>query len=250
MNKISLLFLFAAAWGFAPDIQAQHYYYSPNSIQIPDLSSKHDANLRFGYALGNIDGVELQGAYSPAAHLGVMVNYFVTKNRKRQPNADIGTGLQFLEGALCAYQVVRRTTGSLTAGFGQGRFFNHYGNDLHSDLKVNRWFVQPGIHYADRSLLGGFSLRFSRLSYPRGDSDFAINEAELAALQTIEASSPFFIPEIGLYGALRMEPMSIGINISSIFPNTTGLNFSRFNLGFFVSVDIGDVRAISWKKGK
>src|SRR5688572_358912 len=53
-----------------------HYYYMPNSQNIPLFEGRNEARLSVKAATGDeVNATEVQAAYSPVNHLGVMLNY-------------------------------------------------------------------------------------------------------------------------------------------------------------------------------
>lgn len=228
--------------------RAQHYYFAPNTIYTPNLSEQHDADISIGRGKGeNFKAFELKAAYSPVNHFAVVYNYFRAGSPDVKKMAATGAMSGLSEFGVCAYQALPHVIASITAGYGRGQVNNHYISDMDTKFKIDRWYVQPAIQYRDNYFEAGLSLRMSRLSYFQGDVDYAINTSELIAIRSIEASAPLLLPELGLSGALRLNPVSFKMVLSSIFSDTSSLHFSRFNLGFFLSADIGAARQLAAK---
>ncbi|MBV6442142.1 MAG: hypothetical protein DYG98_01640 [Haliscomenobacteraceae bacterium CHB4] len=228
---------------------AQHYYYTPNSIHIPVLKEKGDAAAGIGMGWGNdYFAPEGQVVYSPVQHGAVMVNGFLAGNPGVRDDTEIGASFRFVELGVGAYQALERGSASVFAGVGQGNLYNYYGNDNFSSFRVRRYFVQPGLMYEDKYFRCGLALRLTRISYPKGESSFDINENELAAIRKIEEDAPFFMPELGLSGGIEITPCVLSVNITSVFPDAPGLNFSRFNMNLTLSFDFGKMKKM--KKGE
>lgn len=223
---------------------SQHYYYAPNSIHIPVLTQKNDAGVGAGMGWGtDYFAFEMQSVYSPLQYAAVMVNGFMSGAGDVRDNKEIGANFRFLELGLGAYHALERGSASIFAGAGQGNLYNSYGVENFSQFTVRRFFVQPGLMYEDHFFRCGLALRLSRISYPKGESSFDIDEYELAAIRKIEEDSPFFLPELGLSGGIVLSPMILSLNITSVFPDVPGLNFSRFNMNLMLTFEFG-------KKGK
>lgn len=222
---------------------SQHYYYTPNSIHIPVLTEKNDAGIGAGMGWGsNYFALEMQGVYSPLRHAAIMINGYSSGSGDVRRDEEIGAGFRFLELGLGAYHVLERGSGSIFAGVGQGNLYNFYGNENFSQFTVRRYFVQPGLMYEDNFFRCGLALRLSRISYPKGESSFDIDENELAAIRKIEDDSPFFMPELGLSGGIVLPPCILSINITTVFPDAPGLNFSRFNMNLMLTFELGKMK--------
>ncbi len=224
-------------------IVAQHFYYTPNTVAIPVLTQKKELGISAGTAWGNgYDALELQGVYSPTPHAAIMLNGFMSRSNEVRSNRKEGAGYRFFELGIGAYHPLERGSASIFAGVGQGNLYNYYGNDNFSDFRVRRYFVQPGLAYEDKYFRCGLALRFSRLSYPKGQSSFDIDVQELDAIRKIEEDSPFFLPELGLNGGIVLSPFVLAVNLSTVFPDVPGLNFSRFNMSLMLTFELGKVK--------
>ena len=197
----------------------------------------------------NYFALELQGVYSPMQHVAVMLNGFSSGSGDVRSDEETGTNFRFLELGLGAYHALERGSASIFAGAGQGNLYNFYGSDNFSQFTVRRYFVQPGLMYEDNFFRCGLALRLSRISYPKGESSFDIDENELAAIRKIEEDSPFFLPELGLSGGILFSPCILSVNITTVFPDAPGLNFSRFNMSLMLTFELGKMKQVKQEKG-
>ncbi|HRI60643.1 MAG TPA: hypothetical protein PK228_12990 [Saprospiraceae bacterium] len=217
---------------------AQHYYYTPNTIHNPVLIKKNDVSAGIGMGWGSdFSAVEAQGVYSPVQYGAVMVNGFASGPGSVRNNEEVGANFRFLELGIGAYHPLERGSASIFAGVGQGDLYNYYGLDNFSQFTVRRYFLQPGLMYEDKYFRCGLALRLSRISYPKGESSFDIDEFELAAIRKIEAEAPFFMPELGLSGSILLSPCVVSINLTSVFPDAAGLNYSRFTMNLMLTFE-------------
>ena len=236
------LFLLAAVLALNAQALAQHYYYAPNSVHIPLLMEKNNASFGAGLGWGtDFNAFEVQGVYSPIPHGAVMFNYFNTGSKDIEQGDELGTRFRFAELAAGAYQALEHGSASVFAGVGQGRLYNNYGSENFSRFTLRRWFVQPSLAYRDHLFQCGVALRLSRLAYPKGESSFDIEEEDLAAIRKIEEDAPFFLPELGLTGSVRLSPFVLTVNLTSVFPDMEGLHFSRFNTNLTLAFDFGEL---------
>ncbi len=231
---------------FYPALTAQslHYYYAPNTLQIPVLREKGDAIIGAGLArTGSYTGVEAQGVYSPIRYGAVMVSFLESGSRQVRNNRQEGAASRFGELGFGAYEAFERGSASLFAGVGQGNVYNAYGGNKYSDFTVRRWFIQPGIAYKNKGFRGGVALRLSRISFPKGASSFDISEDELAAIRKIESDTPLFLPELGLSGGLVLAPFTLAVQMASVFPDVDrGFHFSRFGTSIMLLLDFSEIR--------
>lgn len=89
-------------------------------------------------------------------------------------------------------------------------------------------------------------MRLSHIKYTRGKVAVAIPAYDLAAIEAVEKKSPLFLPELGVTGAIRLQPVVIGVNMCGIFPHTDDLDFARVNSSIFLHVELQAL----WKKKK
>ena len=236
----SVLFSLVNILVFSVQAYSQHYYYTPNSIHIPVLSGKNEWSAGAGLGWGSdYFALEVQSVYSPAPHAAVMFNGFASGVGGVRSNEDIGANFRFLEIAGGAYQALEYGSASIFAGAGQGNMYNYYGLNNFSKFTVRRYFVQPGLMYENNGFRCGLALRLSRISYPKGESSFDISDVELAAIRKIEKDSPFFLPEFGISGGMVLSPCIVSVNVTTVFPDVPGLNFSRFNLTMMLTFEFG-----------
>lgn len=244
-------------------------YYAPNNVVVPALTQQHDATLNGGLALGSRhSGWELQAAYSPLKHLGVMFNHLNGQTSANSnyyyyyEDAPQKGRLKFTEGGIGAYfPTSSKVTWSCWAGYGAGSVFNYYKyvdytssfypqNSLtvHADLRYRRWFVQPSVLMRSRFIRMGAALRFSRIEYTGGEIDYRLPPDELAATEKIQEKGIFFQPELAYSFQLDFRPFTLGYNfVSRIGPDHTDeYHFSGASLSVSLGVDLHAF----WRKSK
>ncbi len=240
--KAQLLF-FAFVFALPFWAKSQYYNYAPNTLNIPCLTKKGDATLGIGLGRGNqFRALELQGVYSPVPHLAVMANYFGARKKAVRTFAEQGTDAYLWELAIGAYEQFSKGSASFFAGYGAGSLFSNYkpaSRDFNSRLAIRRWFLQPGLAYKSPYFHAGLALRLSRLSYTHGDVAYNIEPPYLAYIQAVEKETPLFLPELGIQAGIRLKPITLSVNLTSIFPDTDSFNFTRLNMNLTLSVDFG-----------
>lgn len=227
-------------------IEAQHYHYVPNALNIPNLSKKNDLEVMLGWSRGlNFQALELQGTYSIHRHIALVANYFGARNKRVQRETEVGTDYFFWEAGVGAFEPLPKGAASLFAGYGNGDLLNNYGPLLNAKLKLQRWFIQPGLNYQSEHFRAALALRLSRLNYRRGVVAFSIEPGDLQYIQNIEAEAPLFLPEIGLQAGLVVRFITVNFGVVAIFPGTDRYNFARVGTTMSLVADFG-----AMKKGK
>lgn len=219
--------------------KAQIYNYAPNTVNIPFLQKKGDASVSLGWGRGNnsFQSLELGAVYSPMSHLAVMANYFGALDKQVRNLTTIGTNGYLVEAAVGAFEARSKRSASLFAGYGIGHFFSNYGSDETAQFDIQRIFIQPGLAYQSKYFQAGLALRLSRLIYGNGIVSYSIDPQYLTYIQNIENDGPMFLPELGLSAGMRLKPVTLNLNITSIFPNTDDWNFVRLNTALSVVVE-------------
>lgn len=219
----------------------QYFNYAPNTLNIPGLAQKGDLAVSLGWGRGNVfQALEGQCVYSPMSQLAVMANYFGVPNKNVQQMKAQGTTAHFGEAGIGVYQPFSKVTASFFAGYGLGRFFSNYtpmDQDIHSTLIVQRWFLQPGLHYRNDFFQAALGLRLTRMTYS-GEIAYSLDPFYLQYIHNLEEKTPLFLPEIGFQAGIRLKPVAISFHITSIFPDTDDLNFSRLNASVSVLADL------------
>lgn len=243
MKMRSLFLIPVCLAAFSVCLYGQHYYYSPNSIHNPVLTQKNDATLGLGLGWGaDFSALELHGVFSPVPYGALMLNGYMGGAQGVRNMEEPGASLRFLELGVGAYYPLERGYASVFAGAGQGNMYNYYGEENFSSFTMRRYFLQPSLMYQDKYFRCGVALRLTRITYPQGESSFDISEYELTAIKKIEDDSPFFLPELGLTGGFVLSPCVIAVNLTSVFPDTPGLNFSRFNMSLMLTFELSKFR--------
>jgi len=139
-----------------------HYYYAPNTANVPLLKEKNDMRINAGFSGGDeFEGGDLQFAYAVSPHVGVMVNGLVGgkseedsyggKQSGKGSYGEIGVGYftAFTEKKLFVFEVY--------GGAGIGETHHEYGTpNVTSKVSATKFFVQPSIGYTAKK--GRFEL--------------------------------------------------------------------------------------------
>jgi hypothetical protein len=225
-------------------LRAQHYNYAPNTLNIPYFSKKNDVGLTLGWSRGNgFQGLELQGSYGIGRHVAVMANYFGAGEKRVRNRLERGADFRLWEAGIGAYEVLKKGTASLFAGYGEGSLFNYFGPMLEANFDLKRWFVQPGLTYRSEHFRAALAIRVSRISYRNGNVSFNIESQYLRPIQNIEQEAPLLLPEIGFQAGLVVRFITVNFGVVSIFPGTDSYNFARVGTTMSLMADLGALTA-------
>jgi hypothetical protein len=133
-----------------------HYYYAPNTSNIPLFKEKNTMKINGGYSSGdNYNGADVQLAYSVNSKIGVMFNSFFAGNTEDVENnsgyyhTESGKGSLFEIGAgyYKPFGDQNKWTFETYVGAGAGTENHSYEGNQKAKLNLRRYFVQPSIGY-------------------------------------------------------------------------------------------------------
>lgn len=153
-----------------------HYYYAPESPNVPLLSEKGDlhVDLKSSFGAVGFDNVELQSAYALGNNIGIMGNTFrgsyVTSARSNVDStisyrnasgnihfANLGVGFFTPVGKNFIFETY--------LGYGIGMVKNSYDSAFVSKLHYHKPFIQPSFGYKTKHFEVAISSRLSILDY-------------------------------------------------------------------------------------
>lgn len=159
------------------------YYYQPNAVNAPMMKERGDLKIGISGTTSSEDLngtntsssiINLQTAYSPIKHLGVMVNYsnYNYNFNEEDPsigNVDAHAGL-FEGGVGGYYPIIARENGF---GLIADTYVGYGGGKLSSDVNMNfnRTFIQPGINLTFPYFDVGLATRISGIKYSNFDAN-------------------------------------------------------------------------------
>ncbi len=239
--------LFAAFLFFA--VGCRHYHYSPNFVHTPYIEKKGDGVVAatFGANPVTLNG-DFHASYSPIKHGAVMLNYFRTRSSFEEPNFlgqpvyQESTEGYFLEAAAGGYWPFEFGTVAMYVGWGQGQMRNDYGIARISDLRLQRFFVQPTLTYKNDWFRLGLGLRLVQLSFPSGTIDYRIEPEDIEVIKRLEKDSPFWFPELGGNLGLHFKPVTISAHLvlAALRPSTD-YGFDGINIGLGISLELQEL---------
>ena len=185
-----------------------HYYYGPNSNNIPLLKKSGDINISAGISKApGTSGFELQTAVAAGKHIGIMANYYSSKGEDNStlrwegftnpqtPYNESGSG-QYLEGAIGYFTRINDIAiFEVYGGYGTGSINNSYSQYGSTKLSASKLFLQPSLGFSleNGELEGAVSSRFARVSLtPQGPDVIDSHPAQQAQAELRKMGSHFF----------------------------------------------------------
>lgn len=230
-------------------VSAQHYYYVPNSINMPVLKKPNNAGVSFGFGSGGgINTTELQSYYSPRKSVAVMFNYMGARDRSLLGNNHQGMNFHLYEIGAGLYEVQSHGSASLWGGIGLANAYNYFALEKAANLNLVRGFLQSDIHYQDKFFQTGIGLRLSRVKYSKGRVAVDIPADDLAAIVKIEEQSAFFLPELSVNAGVRFSPVTFSVQFTAVYRRTDNYKFAHVNSSASLLIALADVRPKRSKK--
>ncbi len=149
------------------------YYYKPNGVNAPLFTDGGQAHLNVAGSIGGNSGdykgtryvFDLQGSVSPVKHLGIIANYSTygyTPDNPDAMNGNVDGKAHLLEFGVGGYYAKGKKFKMVTdcyVGYGGGQI----RSDV--DMRMKRFFIQPGIGVRSPAFDAVFNLRFINLRY-------------------------------------------------------------------------------------
>lgn len=206
-----------------------HYYYGPNTSNIPLLKEKNEGKLLFNYFVTDeASGVEFQSAYAVGKKTALMLNFanvasggslFSWGNNMNSTGA--GT---YIEGA-AGYFAQQRPSNwvfETYTGLGAGTIRNTHDGHEKSKVNVLKFFVQPSIGWAGRNFEFGISSRMAYvvLNVKSSTVTELQNFEDYHDIENIRRKRSAFVLEPGI----MIRPGARGIKFMLNFVGSVNLN--------------------------
>lgn len=133
------------------------------------MREKNDVRIDAGFSVGLISGgADLQFAYAPIEHLGVMINGAFSKTQNYSKNND--TESHYLEAGLgysTKLEDNKKWLFEVYGGGGKGNYSIWYTDNQTAKINMNKYFIQPSLSYThlDKNLEFGIASKFSGVNY-------------------------------------------------------------------------------------
>lgn len=163
-----------------------HYYYAPNTANIPMLREKGDVRLNFNfYGTDEAEGGELQAAVATGKRTGLMFNLLSASSHgglfqseaymSTTPPSGSGTYVELGYGFFAPIPKSKWVFETY-AGVGTGKVSNWYSENEKSKLGFTKIFVQPSLGWRTKYFELGISNRFAFASMRVKESTNHVNQ--------------------------------------------------------------------------
>ena len=230
-----------------------HFYYSPNSHNVPLFSSKNDFAGNITGSLGAVNAaLEVQAGVSLPAHLAFTANYMTGGNKHSLTYVTDLSKVNYFEGGAGLYTSFSKTgVFEIYGGFGKGSQHHEFAykeyigpldwewvQDGKADILFSKAYIQPDVGFKLGWIDAAFSCRLTKINYT--DVDFRYTAYRIDDMNSLIAnSSPWFIePAFTLRGGQESVKFQFQI-ISSKSLSGDAYLFEPFRVGFGVYFNIG-----------
>jgi hypothetical protein len=255
------LYLFGIIIIFAGS-SCNRYYYKPNAVNAPLFTDGGQAHVNLAGSIGgsskNSEGntyfFDAQGSVSPVNHLGIIANYSTYAFKASNPdvaNGNVNAHAHLLEAGVGGYYAKGKKFKMVADGY-----VGYGGGIINSDvnMRVRRFFVQPGIGVRSPAFDAAFNLRISNVKY----FDFDANGRDNDYLQQKELinsdgrriddkSYTFLEPSFTIRAGYKFAKVQLQMVLAQeATPVEWNYNAARFSAGIYFSIE----DAIESGKGK
>ena len=217
--------------------------YVPNVRNVPLFSEGRE----FQGTVYVTTGIEAQLAYSVSDNVALMGNYA----RLNEKNSAQGFTRQnnYYEGGLGYYKNTRSRRFEIFGGYGAGNgtgqgqynfFFATFGQqELVTDYKYSRIFIQPSIGTNNRNFNIAFTTRFSFVDF----SEFTASTSTILATTIKPSENPHIFIEPALTGKFHLVGnlngvFQLGLNVA--MPSDVYFTFVPLQAAFGIQLQVGD----------
>jgi hypothetical protein len=228
-----------------------HYYYVPNTQNIPLFREKNEYRFSGTLAEGwESSCKELQAAYSATDHIGLMANFMSARGGDISDDKNWGKG-NYFDCAIGYFKPVHKYgVFEIYGGLGRSNQHHHYIVPFYmngttsssfggtSDLSFTKIFVQPSYGFTFNGFDIAASTRICVLSFNNIDNLISGNANEYNSLNYISNRSHLFLePAITIRGGWKYVKLQLQASTAS-YANNPDLHFESFHLGIGLYIAI------------
>lgn len=235
IGKIILSFISAGCISFFSS--CVHYYYAPNSHNVPLFQEKGEVRLAGVTSYGSYHkGTEFQGAVSITDKIGIIGNSYTAQGGNKEKN-NYGEGTYFEAG--CGYYkpVMEKFVFETYGGIGLGNVENRYNDYGYSNLDFSKYFLQPSFGFTSKYFETALSVRFCGLYYDKINDHTIQDDKEKIEYIKSHKFSYLFEPAI----TYRVGWKYLKIQLQYAF--SINMNYPKFpmdganlNIGLYLSI--------------
>lgn len=219
-----------------------HYYYAPNTHNVPLFEKKNEARISASRSTGDeFVGTEFQAAYSVTNNIGIMANGFFAKGGDDYENGK-GKLIEFGIGYFKPF--ARSAVFEIYGGLGGGNVDNNYGDGTSSRVKFTRYFIQPSIGFTSNPFDVAISSRFCGLnfhdiSYNYTEDEYFYLPYDYYDVENIRHNkfSLLFEPALTIRAGWQYVKIQAQLGLSANLTNPTFVQETmNFSLGAYFSI--------------
>ena len=260
MQNYKFLFLISGLLFFN---SCSHYYYAPDEGNVMKLANRNDLKISASGNSSNgsyeLKHSNFQIGYSPIKHLGIFASRFNMKGKEPTENPERGGNGYLNNVAIGGYYFFER--GSLLdriikfdeelavpsgflidayLGYGKGHVHNFYVENGTSDLDLQKYFLQGGLHWQGKTLGFSYVLKVGRLNYFNGFLEGKLDDENFNSFRNIEMTREFPFRETSLKFFMGIKQTRVYLNVSTLvstFDNNFLHRTSLGSLGLIIDID-------------
>jgi len=214
-----------------------HYYYTPNSQNVPLLQEKGESRISASYyGSEESTGFVLNSALSITDNIGLIGNFIKggaeeSTHWGRGNFSELGIGYFIPTGNNIIFECY--------GGFGLGNVKNHYSNDFESKMNFSRYYIQPSLGYTSNVFEFAMSNRFCLLNYYNIQYDSELKEFhQITDIRYISNHENFILIEPAFTLRVGSEKFKIQAQLVRSIPYKNQLKMEEvnFNIGFIIKI--------------
>jgi len=211
-----------------------HYYYAPNSNNVPLFKEKNEGRIQASYAStatgGNTkdaNGFELQSAYAVGNHTALQFNLFSASESE-----DDGSGSGTYVEAACGYfkpvDARRHWIFETYGGLGYGGVKNEFGGGVIAKTSILKLFAQPSFGFTSKYFEMAFSSKLSlvNLGYISSNISKDNNPLDYDYVESLRGGKSYFLWEPGLMLRGGFKNVKLSLQITNAIFDKDKLPFS------------------------
>ena len=229
------------------------YYYKPNAVNTPLFTDGGQGHINLAGSIGggnkDYDGntyfFDAQGSISPVNHLGIIANYSTYSYHANDPdatNGNVNARAHLLEAGVGGYYAKGKKFKMVADGY-----VGYGGGLINSDvnMRVRRFFVQPGIGVRSPGFDAAFNLRISNVKYSDFDAKGHDNEyltqknlINSEGRRIDDKNYTFLEPSFTIRAGYKFAKVQLQMVLAQeLTPVEWNYNAARFSAGFYFSIE-------------
>jgi hypothetical protein len=225
-----------------------HYYYVPNTQNVPLFREKNEYRFSGSLAGGEeSSSKELQAAYSVTDHIGVMANFMSSKGGTISDNNNWARG-NYFDAAFGYFKPVSKYgVFEIYGGVGGSSQYHHYITPFSfngtfsagtADLSFTKVFVQPSFGFTTNGFDITASTRICLLTFNSVVNQISGNINESNILNNISGEIHLFLePAITIRGGWKYVKLQLQASTAS-YLNNPDLHFEAYHLSIGLHIAI------------